>query len=181
MPTLTLVRHGRAARWGSHLDPPLDNIGRAQAAAMADALAATGPQPVVVSPMLRCRETAAPLCARWGSEPAVDPLVIEIPSPRDDLDGRARWLDRMMGATWAAADTELQPWRRGVVECLLGLDRDTVVVTHFMAINVAVGHATADPRVLCFRPDNCSRTILRSDRDTLTVVELGSEAETVVR
>jgi broad specificity phosphatase PhoE len=50
-----------------------------------------------------------------------------------------------------------------------------VVVTHFVAINVAVGHASGDDRVVCFVPDNCSRTVLDADGDRLTVVELGEQ------
>ncbi len=60
MSRLILVRHGRAAGgWDDDLDPGLDELGRAQAEAMADLVAPRGPLPILVSPMRRCRETAA--------------------------------------------------------------------------------------------------------------------------
>ena len=66
MSRLVLVRHGRAAAgWDADADPGLDATGREQADAVAAALAPEGPLPVVVSPMRRTRETAAPvsMCA----------------------------------------------------------------------------------------------------------------------
>ena len=63
---------------------------------------------------------------------------------------------------------------------MLGLPADTVVVTHYIAINAAVGFATGDDRVVNFRPDNCSCTVLESDGVMLSVVELGRQAETKV-
>ena len=40
MPTIVMVRHGRAAAgFGSHRDPGLDDVGRAQAEATAEELA----------------------------------------------------------------------------------------------------------------------------------------------
>jgi len=54
-------------------------------------------------------------------------------------------------------------------------------VSHFIAINAAVGVANGDDRVVSFRPDNCSCTVLESDGDCLTLIELGRERETLVR
>ena len=51
---LILVRHGRAAGgWDDDLDPGLDDLGRAQAEAMADLVAPLGPLPILVSPLRR--------------------------------------------------------------------------------------------------------------------------------
>ena len=71
MATIRLVRHGRATGgWDADVDPGLDELGVAQAAALADLLGplgdAAGRRALVTSPMRRCRETAAPLAARWG-------------------------------------------------------------------------------------------------------------------
>ncbi|HBM88422.1 MAG TPA: histidine phosphatase family protein, partial [Rhodobiaceae bacterium] len=57
---------------------------------------------------------------------------------------------------------------------------DTVIFSHFIAINAAVGHALDDPRVICFRPDNCSVTVFETQGDKLSVLEQGNEAETKV-
>ena len=88
MPTILLVRHGQAAAgFGSHRDPGLDDVGRAQAEATASELAARFEEPVPIysSPLKRAQETAAPLARRWGSEVILEPRVAEIPSPTEDL------------------------------------------------------------------------------------------------
>ena len=54
------------------------------------------------------------------------------------------------------------------------LRTDTVVVTHFLAINAVVGAATDDDRVVGFAPAHCSRTVVDLDDDGgLRLVELG--------
>lgn len=182
MTTLYLVRHGQAAAgWGADHDPGLDDAGRAQAAAVAASLAPRGPLPVVVSPLRRTRETAAAFADVWpGAVPVVDPGVGEIPSPTDDLAGREAWLVGVLAGRWSDLDDGLRRWRRDVVDTLLSMRVDTVVVTHFVAINAAVGVATEDDRLVCFRPDNCSVTVLEHDGDALRVVELGAERGTAV-
>ena len=54
---------------------------------MAEVLAPLGPLPVVVSPLRRTRETAAPLLARWSVEPVVEPAVGELTAPPDPRPG----------------------------------------------------------------------------------------------
>ena len=56
-----------------------------------------------------------------------------------------------------------------------------VIFSHFIAINVAVGHATGEDRVRVFRPDNGSITTFETDGGTLRLITLGREAETEVR
>src|SRR5205823_2854249 len=86
---LILVRHGEAAAgWHQDRDPGLSEDGHRQAADMAAALAPLGPLPIVVSPLRRTRETAAPLEAVWGTAATVDCRVGEIVSPIDDLEER---------------------------------------------------------------------------------------------
>ena len=163
MARLYLVRHGQPlARYDQDHDPGLDDAGRAQAEAAAAELASLGPLAVVTSPLRRTRETAAPFERQWNVTASVEPAVGEVKS-------------------WSELDSERQRWRDGVVGALLSLDDDTVVVTHYIAINAAVGAATGDDRVMNFRPDNCSCTMLDTDGHCLTLVELGRERETVVR
>ncbi len=182
MPRLYLIRHGKAAAgWDANLDPGLDPLGQSQADAMAERIAPLGPLGLLVSPLKRTRETAAPLETKWRQAGVIEPAVAEIPSPTPDLAARRLWLDRIMAAGWAAIDADLQAWRMGIIERLLGLSEDTVVVSHFIAINVAVGAATGDTRLICFRPDNCSRTVLDVEDDRLVLVELGDEDRTEVR
>ena len=178
------MRHGQPlARYDQDHDPGLDDVGRAQAEAVAADLASLGPLPIVSSPLRRTRETAAPFERKWATTAAIEPAVGEVNAPTDDLAGRSAWLGEILRGNrrWSELDDERQRWRDGVARALLALDADTVVVTHYIAINAAVGHATGDDRVLNFRPDNCSCTVLDSDGRALALVELGRERETVVR
>jgi broad specificity phosphatase PhoE len=183
---LVLVRHGRAAaEWAAGGDPGLDAVGRAQADAMAEALASelgeTTPWPVVVSPLQRTRETAAALERSWRTTARVEPGVGEIPTLAGVGD-RAAWLGDALRSSWADLGPDLQQWREQVVETLLASTRDTVFVTHFVAINAAVGRAEGHDRVVTFAPDHCSRTVLEVDAGVLRVVELGAQARrTTVR
>lgn len=178
---LTLVRHGKAAAaWGTDLDPGLDALGREQAAAVAAGLAKGAPQDLVVSPLRRTRETMAPLEAAWGRTARVEPRVSEIPSDSADLEARVEWLRGVMAGRWRDLPPALQAWRAGVVEALVGLPRPTVVVSHFIAINVAVGAALGDDRVVVFEPDNCSETLVDVVDGRLVLAAKGHEARTKV-
>ncbi|HJM91320.1 MAG: hypothetical protein QGG19_05335 [Alphaproteobacteria bacterium] len=72
------------------------------------------------------------------------------------------------------------PWRQALLDTLLGVGQDTVVVSHFVAINVAVGAAPNDSRLTEFRPNNCSITAMETDGASLSLLELGETLETVV-
>src|SRR5438874_8185139 len=173
---LYLVRHGHAAAgWGDHPDPGLDELGRAEADTMAERLAPLGPLPIVVSPLQRTRETAAALERRWGSTAVVDRRVGEIPPPPIPLEQRSGWLRQIMTRTWDEQDDHLRSWRDGVIDALRDCGADTVVVTHFVVINAAIGAATGDPRLVCRTVANCSVTTFETSGSALRVVELGEE------
>jgi broad specificity phosphatase PhoE len=182
MSHLILVRHGKAAAgWDADHDPGLDDAGRRQAGDVADALALFGPLPIYSSPLRRCLETAAPLAARWAVDVTVEPGVGEVVSPTPDLAARGEWLRGFMAGTWDEQPPELHVWRQRVLGTLIGMEgEDAVVFSHFIAINVVVGEALGDPRVICFAPDNCSRTEIRVDNGRFDVVELGGQARTHV-
>ena len=178
---LYLVRHARpAGTFAEARDPGLDVTGLAQAAALAERLGPLGPLPIVTSPLRRTRETAAPLELRWRRAARVEPAVAEIPSCEDDLARRGEWLRGVMAGRWAEQAPDLQAWRTVVVDALLAMLETSVVVSHYVAINVALGHATGDDRVLCFAPDHCSVTIIDAANGTLSLVERGAEAATRV-
>lgn len=154
MTRLVLVRHGEAAAaWGDGVDtdPGLTPRGRAQAEAMADALAPLGPLPVVVSPLRRTRQTAAPLEARWGVTARIEPAVGEVPAPADG--DRMAWLGLLLTTPVDDWPPELQQWRASVLDALHAVTEDSVVVTHYVAIVVANGEAG-------YAPGHCSQTIL---------------------
>jgi 8-oxo-(d)GTP phosphatase len=70
MPTLVLVRHGRAGSRSDWDGPddlrPLDERGRAQAQRLGEVLPAFGPVEVLSAPPVRCRDTVEPLAERLG-------------------------------------------------------------------------------------------------------------------
>ncbi len=178
MPRLYLVRHGQAsAGWGEDPDPGLDDVGRRQAETMADTLAPLGPLPMLTSPLRRTRETASALEHRWGTMAVVDAAVAEIPAPSDDLAERHAWLQTALGSTWTELGPRYVSWRTMVTDLLLGLREDTVIITHFVAINAAIGRATEDDRVMVAPVGNASITVFEHDRKILTLVEAGAIEE----
>lgn len=183
MTRLVLVRHGRPdGAWGHDPDPGLDAVGHDQARAMADVVAPLGPQPVVVSPLRRTRETAAPLLERWSVEPEIVPDVGELTAPADAGPDHGAWLRTLMAGTGAQHPGVMDPFRARVLGAIRALRADTVVVTHFLAINAVVGAATGDDRVVCFTPTHCSRTVVDLELDgALRVVELGDSGRSDVR
>lgn len=183
MPRLYLVRHGEAAAgWTEDPDPGLSLRGRDQVRAMADALVEVlRPLPVLTSPLRRTRETAEALASRWGVAPEQEPTLGEIPSPAmTSLGERGAWLSQVMDGRWGDLPDDLKEWREGVVEALVGIAHDAVVVTHFVVLNVAVGAADGDDRVVCFRPGYCSVTVMEIDGPSLGVLERGAQADTLV-
>jgi len=179
MPRLYLVRHGRAeAGFGESMDPGLDEKGQRQAEVAAARLAPLGPLPILTSPLRRTRETAVPLAQLWKRRPAVEEAVAEIPSPKGmALEGRIGWLRELMAGAWSGAAPDLTAWRDGVTAALAARKEDTVIFSHFVAINVAAGAALGDDRVVVFSPDNCSVTVFDVSDGALTLVEKGHEAE----
>lgn len=181
MPTIYLVRHGRAAAgWDAEHDPGLDDEGHAQARGVADTLAPIGPLDLIASPMARTRETAVPLARRWNRAAHIEPRVSEIPSPIKDLAARGQWLREIMTRNWGALDPALRRWRADVLTALNEITTDSVVVTHFIVINAVVGAAVRDDRVVNFRPGHCSVTIVRRDGDRLVLAQRGTEGTTRV-
>ena len=188
MPRLYLIRHGKpAAVWGGgDEDPGLDDAGRGQAEAARDWLlglpAAERPKRVVSSPLRRCRETAVPTAAALGVDIEIDPIVGEIPTPQAlHPTERASWLRQVFQGTWAEirGDLDYAEWRREIVGSLRARG-DTAVFSHYVAINAVVSHLLSEDRVLAFRPDHASITVLETDGTALTLVAKGREAVTGV-
>lgn len=181
MALLYLIRHGRAAAaWDVDPDPGLDDVGREQARVMAQSVAAAGPMQLVSSPMARTRETAIPLAESWQLEPRIEPRISEIPSPGLGLSERGHWLKTIANLQWAELDQPQQQWREGLLQTLLEAQGDTAFITHFMVINAVLSSLTADARVVSFRPDYCSVTVLRREAGRLSLVRRGAEASTRV-
>lgn len=178
MSLIYLVRHAEpAATWGAHPNPGLSELGHQQAAAAAVRLAEVGAKGLISSPLARCQETAQPSAAALGFTPHIEPRVAEIPVPAHVTDHRA-WLTAVMSGSWQDAHVEqgLRDWRDQIGQALSELDQDTLVFSHFVAINAAVGIATQSDRVTCFKPGHASITILRNVGGILKVESLGEEA-----
>ena len=184
MPRLYLIRHGEPlGNWGQDdPDPGLTDLGRDQAESAGERLAKAPLKLVVSSPLRRARETAIPLARAMNVEPTIAQAVAEIPTPRGiSFEKRADWLRHLMTGEWGAADAALQSWRSGVVTYLTSLEHDTAVFSHFIAINVALGAAIGDDRVVCFKPAHASITVLETKGPSITLVELGETAETTIK
>lgn len=69
---LFLVRHAHAEPGDPDELRPLSEEGRRQARRLAERLAAAGPDVVATSPLLRARETAAPIAKAAGAELRID-------------------------------------------------------------------------------------------------------------
>ncbi|MEO8197294.1 MAG: histidine phosphatase family protein [Thermoanaerobaculia bacterium] len=80
---LYLVRHGQTAssrenRFTGSSDPPLTPVGEAMAEALAGAYSQVKWNAIYTSPLLRARQTAAPLCRAVGVEPTIEEGLKEI-------------------------------------------------------------------------------------------------------
>jgi len=183
MARLILVRHGRAAQGWEVPDPGLDDVGRSQAEAVADVLAgAFTPRPILTSPLTRCRQTAVPLATRWGVEPTVEPGVAELPSPPGVATvDRSAWLRTHMAGTWSELGPMFVDFRDSVLATLADIPADSVVFSHFIAINAAIGAAVGDDHLVVLHLDNTSRTIVDVDSGGFRLIEGGAEADTLIR
>ncbi len=180
--SIFLVRHGEATvGWTESNDPGLSKRGRIQANDAARQLAdRLSPEiRLLSSPLRRARETAAPLAAALGAEPAIVEPFREIPTPVAMAE-RQDWLNRIARQTWSEQHTMVQEWHRALLAALREIREPTVVFTHFMVLNAIVGALQADDRVVTFLPDNASVTTLGGFGDELQLVELGREFRTKV-
>ena len=108
--------------------------------------------------------------------------VGEIPTPKAlSAEARPGWLQKAFQGTWAGIEGDLNydVWRAEIVASLVRRG-NTAVFSHYVAINGAVSKLLNDDRVLAFRPDHTSITILETDGKTLTLVAKGAEASTGV-
>jgi broad specificity phosphatase PhoE len=184
---IALVRHGRAsAGWDTALDPALDDLGRKQAEEAAKKLELIfGGQKVQIisSPLMRCQQTAKPFAELRKAPVRVCAEVAEIPSPSGvDMSGRVDWLRVAMQGTWSDLGGEYVDFRDSVVKFVRSLESNTVVFSHFVAINAIIGSLLSDDRLVIRSLDNCSITLL--DRDSagnLRIAQTGHEADTLIR
>ena len=181
MPNIYLIRHGRAAAgWGESVDPGLSSLGREQAAQASKTMQNMHRMPIISSPMARASETAAPLARAWDCMVEFDPRFSEIPTPEHIPFNRKEWIKDILSKHWRAMEPALQAWREDLLAALQSLEQDTVVFTHFIAINAIAGNALNDDRVMVFLPDNASVTSVAVHGPSIALIEKGREMTTHV-
>lgn len=161
-------------------DPGLSARGQAQARATAEDLVLMDSMTIFSSPMVRAKETAAPLATIWSADIIVEPALTEIPSAGVPSDQRGDWLRALMRSEWANTDKAVRDWRDALLQFLTTRENDCIAFSHFVAINAAVGAAAGHDRVLDFRPDNASVTIMEATKNGLRLVARGREMQTHV-
>ena len=176
--TLLLIRHGRAAAGVEELDPGLDEVGRSQAEHVALALRDRRATRLVCSPLRRARETAEPIQKLLGLPLEVSEGVSEVFEASMTIGERRGLLMPLLSGRWSQQTPRLRDWRDRTLRTLaeLGRDSTTIVVSHFVAISVAIGASTEDDRVSPCALTNCSITTIEVDGDRLMLRRPGEVA-----
>ncbi|GGB26239.1 hypothetical protein GCM10011505_04360 [Tistrella bauzanensis] len=181
---LLFIRHGSAMRMTEDLrDPGLTARGRDEAAATASqlAVALAGMNPhLLASPLARTQETAAIIGAAIGCRAVPAPAFAEVPwTDGQPVVSRAADITDWLGRGWGDMPAAQQRWAGDVVAAARQLTGLVVVVSHFVPINVMVGHARGSDRVLEFRPRPASVTVITRNGGDFAIESLGSEDETL--
>ncbi len=176
--TIYLIRHGLAAAGAEDLDPGLDPVGHAQAAATADMFRGKDIARLVVSPLRRTQETAAPIAEAVGVPSETRVEVAEVFDPTMPSDERRQMIGPFMASSWSVQPEHLRAWRQRVLDALLELAHETpgdlVVVSHYIAIGVVIGAALRDDRVVPVQIANCSITSLEAADGAFSLLEAAS-------
>jgi hypothetical protein len=76
---------------------------------------------------------------------------------------------------WSTLAPELHAWRADMLGFVRGLSEDSVVFSHFIAINVIVGAALGREETIVCKPGYASITELAIADGALSLVKLGEE------
>ncbi len=167
---LLLIRHGETQRVEVETgvaDPPLTDVGREQARRLAEWLIAHERlDAVFVSPLLRARETAAPLAERLGHDPQVISELAEFDAdstsyiPMEEMRSTQHpRLRAMVEGRWDEFGASVAPeiFQDTIVRTLDGLAEShpgqrLAIVCHGAVINAYLGDIIGTPRLLWFEP-----------------------------
>jgi probable phosphoglycerate mutase len=191
---LLLIRHALPVRIeavGGPADPPLSAEGREQARALAAAWS-DGVDAVWASPLLRARETAAPLAAALGVEVAIDDDLAEMDRDaeayipleelRRDPTAWAEAVEAWVGPAGAELRTAFRRRVVAAVDRIVAAHRGqrVAVVCHGGTINAALAEVLGLDEQLFFEPGytSVSRVIASAAgaRQLLSVNETGHGA-----
>ncbi|MFN8507890.1 MAG: histidine phosphatase family protein [Dehalococcoidia bacterium] len=178
-----LVRHGEAFASFDHLDPGLSERGHRQAAHVAEWAKGTNARRLVVSPLQRTRETAAPIAATLGIEAEYRDQVAEVFDPTTPVAERVAMLPDFIASRWSEQPAGLRAWRRRVVETVTALAQDAetaghdvIIVSHFVAIGAVIGEATGEDAIIPVPMANAAITTLEAHAGGLRLLHAASTA-----
>ena len=98
------------------------------------------------------------------------------------MSDRIVWLRQAMQGTWSELGSDYVNYRDRITEFVRGVTTDTVIFSHFIAINAVIGGVLGDDRLVIRSLDNCSVTIFERDSDgVLSLLQGGHEADTLIR
>jgi 2,3-bisphosphoglycerate-dependent phosphoglycerate mutase len=177
---LLLIRHAlpiRVEGASGPADPPLSDVGHRQAEAVVRWLEPERLDALVVSPMIRARETAVPLAAARGLETVVHEGVAEFDKdadsyvPMEELKaaGDPRWQQIVDGGYFGDGDLTPEQFQATVVdaveEVIAGHAGATAaIVCHGGVINAYVAHVLGIDDLLFFEPGYTSINRIRASR-----------------
>ena len=189
---LLVIRHALPVRIegvDGPADPPLSDLGLRQAEALAEWLAPAAGAPsapggdtppitaIVTSPLRRAVETAAPLAARLGIEPAIEEGVVEwdrhaatyVPMEEMQAEDHPEWR-AMVEGRWHELGVDVFGFRDGVAAAFERIiaahpGARVAVVCHGGVINALASHVIglADP--VFFEPTYTGVTRVLASRD----------------
>jgi broad specificity phosphatase PhoE len=97
------------------------------------------------------------------------------------MQDRVVWLREAMTGTWSALGSRYTEYRDHVVARVAACSTNTVVFSHFVAINAVIGACLGDDRLVIRSLDNCSVTVVEISDAGMVLVEAGHEADTLIR
>jgi broad specificity phosphatase PhoE len=178
--TVYLLRHGLAAAGLDDLDPGLAPLGHEQAAATAVWFRGVCTGQLVVSPLRRTRETAAPIATELSLAAEIRREVSEVFDPSLPVSERQASIGPLMAGRWSGQSDALRAWRDRVVMTVLDLGTGdspgVVIVSHYVAIGAVIGHALGDDRVRPVAIPNASITTVQVEGRRISLLESPSVA-----
>lgn len=193
MTLLYLIRHARSAwnaegRWQGQADPELDEVGQAQALALAHFLRREPLMAVYSSPQLRARQTAEPVAAEHGLAVRFDDRLKERDvgawSGLTEVEVRARFPQDFTPTWWVKGPPggESQPQVLARASAVFGEimmsqpdGAHVAVISHGGILNAYLRHVLGVPLAhpVAFRFDNTSIARLRMWPDRYQLLSLG--------
>ena len=86
-----------------------------------------------------------------------------------------------MAGTWQELGQQFVDYKNDIGNFVKNLKHDTVIFSHFIAINAVIGFVTNKDQLMLARLDNCSiTTFFIDENNSITLGDTGNEATTTV-